>query len=286
LPAGSSARIYLPGTAPDEVLDLAKSLYRARRLVRIDGQTLQCDAEGISYLPIPSGAQIDHAGLLTIDLPPGVRRGQRFDVTVRQLTHVGRLAKGFDPFGTHDALDRLAAQGSRLLVWEHVIGSFQVTIPISKGPLLLDDETRLLSVLRWILGQVPQRDRWYLPYLRYVGQIGERVGGFGGDPDAVVPDPNGLPASPKPGGNGELGREHGYTGKVSGILYDRYGDFEGFTLDTPEGERLFRSREHTVEDLAQRAWRERTLIVVYVDEAEPQRPEAILFKYGPKPYWG
>ena len=73
---------------------------------------------------------------------------------------------------------------------------------------------------------------------------------------------------------------------MSGILYDRYGDFEGFTLDTADGERLFRSREHTIEDLAVRAWRERTLIVVYVDAHDPRRPETILLRYGPRPYWG
>jgi hypothetical protein len=289
VPGGSLARIYLPDTAPDAVLDLAKRLYRARRLQRVDGHTLQCRAEGITYLPVPAGAQIDHAGLLTIDLPPGVRRGQRFDVVVRQLTHTGRLAKGRDPDGPIDTLQRLASQGNRLIVWEHVVGAFQVAIPVSGRELLLDDETRLLSVLRWILGQVPQQDRWYLPFSRYVREIGERVGGFGGHPETVEPDPNGQPTGPGPGGGGPGGGPgggHGFTGKVSGVLYDRYGDFDGFTLDTEAGERLFRSREHTVEDLAVRAWRERTLIVVHVAKGDPQRPEAILLKYGPRPHWG
>jgi hypothetical protein len=213
-----------------------------------------------------------------------VRRGQRFDVVVRQLTHIGRLGKGQEPV---DALERLASQGNRIIVWEHVIGAFQVAIPISGRESLLDEETRLLSVLRWILGQVPQQDRWYLPFTRYVREIGERVGGFGGVPETVEPDPNGLPTGPTPGGGGGPGGgRHGFTGKVSGILYDRYGDFEGFTLDTEDGERLFRSREHTIEELAVRAWRERTLIVVYVAKGDPLRPEAILLKYGPRPYWG
>jgi hypothetical protein len=153
--------------------------------------------------------------------------------------------------------------------------------------LLLEDEVRLLSVLRWILTKIPQPDRWYLPFRRYVQEISERVGGFGGDPGSVKPDPNGLPGGLEPGGGlpGEPGRQS-FTGKVCGILYDRYGDFEGFMLSTADGEHLFRSREHTVEDLAVRAWRERTLIVLSVDADDPHRPETIHLRYGPRPYWG
>jgi hypothetical protein len=290
VPDGSVARIYLPDTAPDEVLDLAKRLYRAGRLQRIDGHTLQCRAGGITYVPVPAGAQINHAGMLTIDLPAGVKQGQSFHAVVRQLTHVGRVAKkqpGGGPDVVQDVALTPAAAAGRLIVWEHVLGAFQVTIPISSRVLLLGDEVRLLSVLRWILTKIPQPDRWYLPFRRYVQEIGERVGGFGGDPGSVKPDPNGFPGGLEPGGGlpGGPGRQ-GSTGKVSGILYDRYGDFEGFTLDTAEGEHLFRSREHTIEDLAVRAWRERTLIVVYVDADSPRRPETILLRYGPRPYWG
>jgi hypothetical protein len=255
-------------------------------LQRVDAHTLRCRAEGITYVPVPAGAPIDHAGLLTVDLPPGVKRGQRFTVVVRQLTHVGRVPKGSEPAGMDGALEQLASEGNRRLVWEHVIGAFQVTIPISTRVLLLDDERRLLSVLRWILGQVPPRDRWYLPFTRYVSEIGERVGGFGGDPSSVEPDPNGLPSGPKPDGE-PVGRGlHGFAGKVSAILYDQFGDFEGFTLETTDAEHTFRSREHSIEDLALRAWRERTLIVVYVEMGRPDRPRTILLKYGPRPNWG
>ena len=148
VPDGSVARIYLPDTAPDEVLDLAKRLYRAGRLERIDGHTLRCRAGGITYVPVPAGAQINHAGLLTIDLPAGVKRGQSFHAVVRQLTHVGRATKkqgaGGPDVAEHVALTTAAAAG-RLIVWEHVLGAFQVTIPISSRALLLDDEVRLLS---------------------------------------------------------------------------------------------------------------------------------------------
>src|SRR5205814_853436 len=125
-------------------------------------------------------------------------------------------------------------------------------------------------------------DRWYLPFRRYVSEIGQRFHGFGGDPGTVRPDPNGLPGGILPGGAGRLL----FTGKVSGLIYDRWGDFEGFTLDTEDGQRLFSSREHTIEDLANRAWTERILIVVYAKASEPRRPETIVLKDAPRPHWG
>ena len=303
VPAGSVARVYLPDTADDEVLDLAKRLYRARGLQRIDGHTLQVEAEGISWIPVPAGAQLNHAGLLTVDLPAGIHKGQRFHAVARQVTHTGRVRRTTGGGGIDSAADAFltvrgtvatgAAGSSKVVIWQEVLGAFQVTIPISSRALLLDAEGRLLSLLRWILGTIPHADRWYLPFRRYVAEIGQRFHGFGGDPGTVVADPNGLPGGVgEPGGGaGEPGFPGGgkalaFTGKVSSLLYDRWGDFEGFTLDTEAGERLFRSREHTIEDIANRAWTERILVVVYARAGDPHRPERIVFKYAPRPYWG
>jgi hypothetical protein len=294
VPLGSVARVYLPDTGPDEVLDLARRLYRGRALQRIDGQTLQCRAEGITYIPVPAGAKINHAALLTIDLPSGIRNGQRFSAAVRQISHTGRIRK--PPAGgesdaaitlTHKPVTAAIAK-PRSLIWQEVLGAFQVTIPISTGSVLLDGEVRLLSVLRWILGTIPHADRWYLPFRRYVAEISQRVHGFGGDPGTVKPDPNGLPSGPEPGDADRPGEPKplGFQGKVTALLYDRFGDFEGFTLDTESGELLFQSHEHTIEDLANRAWTERILVVVYVGAGEPQRPETIVMKYLPRPHWG
>jgi len=47
---------------------------------------------------------------------------------------------------------------------------------------------------------------------------------------------------------------------VSGLVFDRSGEFEAFTLDTERGPRTFFSREAEVEQLAGRAWRERLLV--------------------------
>jgi hypothetical protein len=44
-----------------------------------------------------------------------------------------------------------------------------------------------------------------------------------------------------------------YTGKVSSLIFDRFGDFEGFVLETERGRRRFESRERDVEILIERA---------------------------------
>ncbi len=70
----------------------------------------------------------------------------------------------------------------------------------------------------------------------------------------------------------------GYTGKITGLIYDRAGDFDGFLLDTDDGQRAFDSREPGIEDVAGRAWAERIVTTVYADEAEPWRPVRIVLR--------
>ncbi|HWT04573.1 MAG TPA: hypothetical protein VN224_02350 [Xanthomonadales bacterium] len=87
--------------------------------------------------------------------------------------------------------------------------------------------------------------------------------------------------------HGEHGHEHhhhdgderfGYTGKIAGLIYDRTGAFDGFLLDTEDGERAFDTREPGIEDVAGRAWAERILTTVYADAAEPWRPVRIVLR--------
>jgi hypothetical protein len=70
----------------------------------------------------------------------------------------------------------------------------------------------------------------------------------------------------------------GYTGKLSGLIYDRAGDFDGFLLDTDDGERAFDARDPGIEEVAGRAWAERILTTVYAEAAEPWRPVRIVLR--------
>jgi hypothetical protein len=126
----------------------------------------------------------------------------------------------------------------------------------------------LLAWLLWLEKSIAVHSRWYPVFQRYLEQIRGRVSGFGGDPASILPSATGdVPGLQRqlPGGDGR-GRE--YTGKVEGVIYDRFGDFEGFLLLTEEGEKHhFYAREHHIEELTRVAWRERMVITVIADDS-------------------
>jgi hypothetical protein len=168
--------------------------------------------------------------------------------------------------------------------WRRVIGAFQLTIPVRNKELLLVREERDLSVLRWISGFIPHHSRWYPVFHRYLSQIAGRVSTFGGDPSQILPSPTGdgrhkHRRHPEPEGE----ERRAFTGKIAGLIFDGFGDFEGFLLDTEDGERKFLSREKEIEELAERAWRDRLRITVWVERDEPHRPLSIIIRQPPAP---
>ena len=74
------------------------------------------------------------------------------------------------------------------------------------------------SVLKAIAATIPAADRWYPVFQKYIHGMEARIRGLGGDPDQI-------PAS----GRGwlEVPPTEAYTGKVSQLLYDCFGDFDG-----------------------------------------------------------
>ncbi len=291
LPAGSSAQIFLPTVSSDEVLQLTNKLYTTQLLQRVDDHTLSCLAEAVTYVPIPPGQDIDHAGLLTIDVPAGVTRGEVFNVLVRQITHAqARVPSITAGPGRIRAAAVRQARGTDLRQWRRVFGAFQVTIPVHTKGILLPREERLLSILRWIATTIPHQSRWSPVFQRYLEQIAGRVTGLGGDPGTIIPSPSGdwrpLPhPRPHPPRPDELDEMTGATGKVVGIIYDRFGDFEGFLLETEHGlERRYQAREHEIEELVLQAWAERIVITVHTAPHEPHRPTAIVLRRAPDPF--
>jgi hypothetical protein len=177
LPAGSVATIYLPDIAANDLLFRAARKYRSHRLVLIDEHTLKCDAVGITYLPIPF---IDKSlpGMLTVDLPEGVIKGQVFKVLVRQASDA--------PPQTVKA--RTEARKSGL---KHIVGSFQLTIPVRSKAEMLPGQERLLSNLRWIERAIPAKNRWAAVFGRYVASVADRVDALGGKSGKVAPSASG-----------------------------------------------------------------------------------------------
>jgi hypothetical protein len=191
-PAGSVATIYLPAVSAAEVLRLAARMYTTQQLEFVDDHTLQCRTGGVTWMPIPQGTGANFAGLLTVDLPPTVRRGEGYTIVVRQVTDATEVRGN-------------PARGRAVSVTpeRRVLGSFQISIPVSIEEALLDSEESLLSIMRWIKEGKAPGDRWSPVLDRYVAQIAERVQGFGGDPQKISPSPTGNWYHP-PDGEGSL----------------------------------------------------------------------------------
>jgi hypothetical protein len=185
-PVGSVATFYLPTVNAEEVLDLAAQMYRTNNLSFIDEHTLQTRTGGMSWIPLPKGGEANVPGLITIDLPPTVRTGQGFTVVVRQVT------------GSTTAVVAAAALAAVPRTMRHILGSFQITIPVRTKEVMVAAEQRLLSNLRWIERGIPAMDRWFAVFRRYVGQVAQRVDGVGGDSGKVASSPSGDWQQPAP----------------------------------------------------------------------------------------
>jgi hypothetical protein len=87
---------------------------------------------------------------------------------------------------------------------------------------------------------------------------------------------NGIESKPVPVTIAEHCEVHRHVvGKVLTLEFDRFGDFEGFTVETSSGAvRRFEGHESHVEELVRRAGKERSTISVQIDEEHP-RPAAI-----------
>jgi hypothetical protein len=291
-PQGSTAQLFLPSLNASDILALADSMYSANQLIALDAHTIQCPAGdgGVTFVPIPQGTA-RNAGLLTIELPLGIRKGQIFNILVRQLTE-----STYTPIIIQRAKLAVKAQAkvqakaqtqpTGPFSWRTMVGAFAINIVISTKEQLLYPEERLLAWMLWIQQSVPAQSRWYPVLQRYVAQIIGRITGFGGNPSQIVPSPTGTVPQPPhstPGKCEPVGKE--FTGKVIGIKHDRFGDFEGFILLSECGEEhCFRGREHQIERLIHSAWEQRTVISVFVDHHHPLVPVSIMVRRAPEPF--
>ena len=287
LPHPSSAEIFLPGVDADQILALADALYSAHRLRKVGTNTIRCPAGGVSYLPIPGGSPVNFAGLLTLDLPDSVRKGDEYAVTVKQLTTMARFFKpelgAAAPNGRRrkPRAAAAAAQGAtRNFLWRRVIGVFQLTIPVGTKTELLHGEEARLAIFKYIGQAIPPESRWFPVFGRYLDQLGGRVRLMGGDPGKVAPSPTGGWPEPSSGSHGR--DEHGgdsrviVTGKISRLIFDHFGDFEGFTLVTKDGDRRFESRECRLEEVVREAWAARLRVTVVAARHARHRPIEVM----------
>jgi hypothetical protein len=287
VPVGSAASIYWPGAQAADVVALASRLYGRHTLAVGDASTVTCrTTAGVTYLPIPYGSD-NLAGLFTVELPAGVTVGQEFKLRVRRLASRRIPWRGVTGVEYKERINAGLAEmrvggekGVPMLNWRYVTGTFGVTVPVVDDPTLLARDQDTLAILRWRLDHFAAGSRWRPVLERLVSYIGRRVDGAGGDAGAVGPSLWGFHhRGPKPVGGSEQGRE--WTGKVSDLVFDKFGDFEGFWLETWDGKVRFTACEPEIEDLARQAWTERILVSVYAEAGSPERPRAIVFRRSP-----
>lgn len=213
--------------------------------------------------------------------------------------------------------DIVAAARREEGTWRETIGSFQIGIPVSIKEDMLLYYMRLLSVFRWRLEMLQRRSRWHRTLSYYIELLARKVQALGGDPYTIPATPDGdvgqLPTGGEdktPGGEGaepgdvndwsdpffepeeddwlsdttglsdpEQSKSLMLSGKVSGLLYDHFGDFEGFTLETYAGRhfRLF-SRETAILKIAKTAWIERYVVTVITVSNSSRRVRRLLIR--------
>ena len=205
VPTGTRASIYLPTVDAAAALDWAHRMYVSNRLWLVDGHTLACEAGGVTFVPIPGASDVDHVGLMAVELPPTVHKGERYSVRVRQLTgarygagwqvEVAKNVRGRGAAGVRDAVGGISPEvvlssfesaARKGFLYRRTIGAFGLEIPVSTKAAMLADEERTLSILRHIEQSVPFETKWWPVFKRYVDLFTGRVAGMGGDPTLVV----------------------------------------------------------------------------------------------------
>jgi hypothetical protein len=264
-PEGSIANIYWPQVDTSQVLQLASKLYNTHLLTAPDHNTVQCRVtKGVTYIPIPTGKGENFAGLLTVDLPPTVVKGQEFNIIVRRVTTRQSREKEVVVKLADTAAAAVITDRKRMRNWRYVVGTFQVKIPVSTKEAILFSEENTLAVLKWRLEAMSPSNRWYPVLRRYISYVAARVDGLGGNSAEIKPSLQGVPTK-------DIAREkREYTGKVCEVMFDCFGDFEGFVLSACGNEKhVFRSREKAIGEIVLRACKERLVVSVWTDEKKP-----------------
>ena len=259
-PVGSTAQIYWPQVNASDVLDLASSLYRTHLLSAADAHTLQLKTvNGVSYVPIPEETTGNISGLFTVDLPIGVRSGQEFNITVRRIK-TRRLPPGINI----SAPDRQQAIIERAQYWRYNAGTFQVRIPVTTEEQMLAPEENTLAILKWRLEHMAPTYRWQPVVKRYIDYVAGRVEGSGGNPGSIEPSPLGVPPQAGPG-------EAEFTGKVREVIYNCFGEFDGFVLSDCSQSHSFISCERAIGEVVLRALQDRLTLTVMAEGDRHQK---------------
>jgi hypothetical protein len=136
LPDNSVVELYLPGLSVTDCVNLRNLRHAPATVKFIDNHTLHMVPQGVTYLPLPPFWGDNLAGLITVRLPAGIKKGQRYHVDVVQMR-------------SDEA---------------RVLGGFQLQIQVEKSHDLHEAELRWLELFHQRLSLTARTDR-YRPVL-------------------------------------------------------------------------------------------------------------------------
>lgn len=133
LPKDSLVDIYLPGVAVTEIFNYRNLRHAPGTVQIVNENTLRLSVDQITYLPVPPFYGDNLAGLITVQLPKGIKKGQRFKVDVLQMR-------------TDEA---------------RTLGGFQLNIQVEKAFEIVHQEKNWLELFHRRLSITPKDNRWF-----------------------------------------------------------------------------------------------------------------------------
>ncbi len=252
LPRDTHATLYFNSIDANNVLQLASLRNGPANLSSQAESTVQCLVTDVSFVPIPSSTKAIPV-LLTLQLPPSVVTGQHFKIVARQIQRRTR----------------------------RIIGTFQFDVRVTTAANIVPELRHNFAVLKHIGTKIANGNRWYAIWQRYLGQFADRLRAFGQDPDAIPPSRRGdhpEDANPpeKPGDGNDQRRC--FTGKVTTLNYDCFGEFVSFVVSNCDTSRTYQTRERGIEELARRACCSRATVTVCTREPGLNVPYRIVWR--------
>ena len=212
LPQDAHVMLYVPQWNMDEVLRYAGRRNGPPILAPAGDHAIRLRVEGdLAYVPVQGPFKHNIAALLSVQLPPGISKGQTFAFVVRQV------------------------DGRR----NRIVGATEFRIKVETKIEVRPRLERRLAVMKQIFKGISPTNRWHPVFVRYLDELRDRLLGAGGDPDVIGPIWAGDDLD-APGKTDDCNREpepcdekdlESCEGTVVAILYDDCGDFEGFILD-------------------------------------------------------
>ncbi len=137
LPKDSVVEIYIPGVPVTEIFNYRNLRHAPGTVQIVNENTLRLFVDAITYLPIPPFYGDNVAGMITVQLPKGIKKGQRYKVDVLQMR----------------------SDEARTL------GGFELNIQVEKAFEIVEMERDWLELFHQRLSLTPTDSRWY-PVLR------------------------------------------------------------------------------------------------------------------------